>query len=99
MVVTKKLIFSYFPTPNETGKALHGIFVPTARKLRLTVNEHWNATTKEYAQACWDDDVVLDGPVADRGFHNYELAVPIPMHHALVVSQSSALCFAACRSH
>lgn len=84
-----KLVLSYFPTHDQDGRALHKIFVPAARKLGFTVKEHWDATIKEYTQACWNDDVVvLDGTVTGRGFHNYELAIPTPIDHVLVVSRT-----------
>lgn len=79
---------AFFPTRSSDGIALSEHFVPLAKKLGFDVKCP-KTTAIEYADACWNEDVVvLDASVENKGQHNYEIIFPTPLDHLLVVSRT-----------
>jgi hypothetical protein len=84
-----KPTLAFFSTRSRSGIALKEAFEPKAKDLGFDVKLFHDATPIEYANACWNDDVVvLDASIERKGEHNYEIVFPTPLDHLLVVSRT-----------
>lgn len=80
---------SLFLTRSQESLLLKEMLLPIAEKMGFTVQTVLEPNPIKYAQACWNDDVViLDASIEKKGSHNYEIALPTPLDHVLVVSRT-----------